>query len=653
MALLMVVATLYGVLQLVVLSSPARSVRLPTVLLAVVTGVYGSGVLAALLEFVYTRCAAGVTGQPMAVVVTTAGYSVDPVIEELAKVVPLLVLGASRRIRAQWGLTDFAVLGAGLGAGFGLLEPLARYAQDAHRAIAQPGGGWTIPVSLYPPYVPGVSQVFGSWLPAPAGTFESTVGVISVDTNAHLVWSMAAGLAVGLLLRVRGWRRSLALVPFAAAAAHHILDNYTALHAYGPAESVVEPLDAWLWVAPLVVLAFAMACDIARVRGARRTMPETLLAAEREGRPAAAVLAAYASWCVPWTVLIALRFVRIRRCLAYASTVSGPAELEPLRRQVGFVAERIDASDREDAWQGLEVRRALQGVRPRVSAARCWLTIASWALAVPSLVLLGVGTFPSTAGIESFLGSGAGPSVFTGLGMAGLVLVGSRLVMLLADGDTLREIPFAEALAVVRWRICIALGSAVAGVLLFCRSVDGAGPAGMLVSNFHLLDALSDFEVYLGFAMILLALLVLFPPGALVVAGGGGLLAAGVTADAVATAAGLGSVGVLLMAAGARGGERPGQDSGDDGGGRGGGRSGDKSAQSKPPAERAKALGYDRRVPPQKAPFNSHGQQVFTNGKTYITPDVDAHNVTDGWKMFDRRGNRLGTYDGDLNRIKG
>ncbi|AVG41410.1 toxin C-terminal domain-containing protein [Achromobacter insolitus] len=43
---------------------------------------------------------------------------------------------------------------------------------------------------------------------------------------------------------------------------------------------------------------------------------------------------------------------------------------------------------------------------------------------------------------------------------------------------------------------------------------------------------------------------------------------------------------------------------------------------------------------------------VFWNGKQYITRDIDAHNVSGGWKIFDRRGNRVGTYDKDLVRIK-
>ncbi|EPD55799.1 DUF6531 domain-containing protein [Streptomyces sp. HGB0020] len=70
------------------------------------------------------------------------------------------------------------------------------------------------------------------------------------------------------------------------------------------------------------------------------------------------------------------------------------------------------------------------------------------------------------------------------------------------------------------------------------------------------------------------------------------------------------------------------------------------------PADRAAELGYKRRISPQKAPFNSHGQEVFSNGKNYITPDVDGHNVSDGWKMFNKKGQRIGTYDADLNYIK-
>ena len=51
----------------------------------------------------------------------------------------------------------------------------------------------------------------------------------------------------------------------------------------------------------------------------------------------------------------------------------------------------------------------------------------------------------------------------------------------------------------------------------------------------------------------------------------------------------------------------------------------------------AERLGFNQRIPPQQAPFNSLGQEVFTNGKHFITRDVDSH-IGGVWKMFDRAG---------------
>lgn len=64
----------------------------------------------------------------------------------------------------------------------------------------------------------------------------------------------------------------------------------------------------------------------------------------------------------------------------------------------------------------------------------------------------------------------------------------------------------------------------------------------------------------------------------------------------------------------------------------------------------ARGLGYNRRIPANRAPFNSHGQTVYGNGNGYITKDIDSHNGG-VWKKFDRRGRRVGTYDANLNRI--
>jgi filamentous hemagglutinin len=53
---------------------------------------------------------------------------------------------------------------------------------------------------------------------------------------------------------------------------------------------------------------------------------------------------------------------------------------------------------------------------------------------------------------------------------------------------------------------------------------------------------------------------------------------------------------------------------------------------------------------------SSHGQQVFTNGKFFITQDVDSH-AGGVWKGANSvaglgsKSTRAGTYDNDLNRI--
>jgi RHS repeat-associated protein len=74
--------------------------------------------------------------------------------------------------------------------------------------------------------------------------------------------------------------------------------------------------------------------------------------------------------------------------------------------------------------------------------------------------------------------------------------------------------------------------------------------------------------------------------------------------------------------------------------------------------EQARELGYDET---NDYPFDSHGQLVFRRGKNgkapepgtrYISPDQDQHKGEEAWKVFDRQGNRQGTWDWNLdNRL--
>jgi RHS repeat-associated protein len=72
--------------------------------------------------------------------------------------------------------------------------------------------------------------------------------------------------------------------------------------------------------------------------------------------------------------------------------------------------------------------------------------------------------------------------------------------------------------------------------------------------------------------------------------------------------------------------------------------------KGKAATEAAGKLGFTKRIPPQNAPFNTHGQPLFQKGNRFITPDVDSHKGG-VWKLLDASGKRLGTCDADLNII--
>ncbi|WP_143645223.1 PrsW family glutamic-type intramembrane protease [Streptomyces antioxidans] len=554
----MVAASVYGVVQLLALSSPTRSVRMSTVLLAIAAGVYGAGVAAALLELAYTRGVAEATGESLTEVVKSASYAVDPVIEELMKLAPLLFVAWNVRIRRQWGLTDYVVLGAALGAGFGLLEAVARYGLDADRAIPHPTGGWAVPDSLRAPYIPGAEQVFSTWFPAPQWVLELGDRAPAAATSPHLVYTAMAALGVGVLLRGRGWARALGVLPLAATSGLHMLTNYAAAHPTDrDAAERVDTFEGMLWAVPLVCLAVAMVVDLRQLWRGKTVVPGVLLQAERAGRTGLGALAAYGAWCVPWSTLIALRFARLRRSLLYGAAGGAPPYpgAESLHRTVAWSAAQVDASDRQHAWWSVDLRAVARAAGTLRDRRRKWYVLVSVALAIPALLLLAIGSFPSAADLQQRFASGTGLRVLVGFGIAGLLWTGWMLVRLLRAQRASLALPHGEALATIRFRVWTALGGCVVGALLLSRLADGMPPGGPVIRNLHLLDALNNFLDYLGFALLLLSLLALISPG-----GGLGLALAGarvgttvITREAAIHAAAYGALGVVLMSAAADG----------------------------------------------------------------------------------------------------
>ncbi|SCG09541.1 RHS repeat-associated core domain-containing protein [Streptomyces sp. MnatMP-M27] len=476
MAFWMALASVWAVMQLLLLSWPVRTVRWPTVLLAFGVGAYGCGVLSMVLELVVARQLATAREESLAAVMDVVSWTTAPVVEELVKVTPLLVAGWALRGRMQWGLADFVVLGGAAGAGFGLLEKLLMYAESAGKATPLDEGGWQIAEGLVdPPYIPGLGQILGSWFPSATGTVE--VGGPVLPYEAHIITSALGGLAVGLLwCGARVPTRVAALVPLAGAVAIHWVTNYAA--AFPGDDSAMEwrerlAGDWGLWII-LGCLATAWIWDLRRSRLGRRREPDVALTAERQGRTGPEALFGYALLRLPATWIIALGYARRRRALLYATAHprTRAEKLAPLRESVAQQTRRMDATHSQEAWRGVTFRRlwrAAQERRPRRPRHEKVLLVLSLLLAVPSLLYLAVGSFPSTKGLQENFAEGTGLRVLIGVGLAGLALTLWRLISAVRGYRAAGASPLGETLALVQFRIAVCAGTLVVGVLLLSR----------------------------------------------------------------------------------------------------------------------------------------------------------------------------------------
>lgn len=533
MAFWMAAASVWAVLQLLLLSWPVRTVRWPTVLLAFGVGAYGCGVLSMVLELVVARQLATAREKSLSGVMDVVSWTTAPVVEELIKIAPLVVAGWALRRRMQWGLADFVVLGGAAGAGFGLLEKLLMYAESAGKAVPTDDGGWQIAGGLIdPPYVPGLGQILGSWFPSSTGTVE--VGGPTLPYEAHIFASALGGLAVGLLwCGARVLTRIAALVPLAGAVAIHWVTNYAAAF---PGETTAmewrERLagDWGLWII-LGCLAVAWIWDLRRSRLGRRHQPDVVLAAERQGQTAPEALLGYALLRLPATWIIALGYARQRRALLYATAHprTRAEKLEPLRESVARQTHRMDATHSQEAWHGVTFRQLWHRAReqrPRWPRHEKVLLVLSLLLAVPSLLYLAVGSFPSTKDLQDYFTGDTGLHILVGVGLAGLALTLWRLISAVRGYRTVGASPLGEALALVQFRIAVCAGSLVVGVLLLSRwsaIADGEAPlAGyrILGTDRFLLEKLLEIGLPLLLTLAMFAMPYALP---LELAMGGGL----------------------------------------------------------------------------------------------------------------------------------
>jgi PrsW family intramembrane metalloprotease len=487
MILAIIFAQVWGVIQLIVLTSLARTVRVRTVLAAMAVGFYAIGPVTAFIQLSWIRIAAHVFGKAVFDLTGVASYTVDPFIEEAMKLLPLLVLLLIPAIRRQWSVTDCLLIAAATGSGFGLAEHLFRYADYASTAQSV-SGGYALTIGSATPLVPGIARTLTSWIPLGV-FFESN----AVRVNWHLAWSAIGGLAVGLFLRNRKkWARPTAIGLLVLICLNHAAGNAASIQYtwLSPLAASMRFLDSLLAFLVLVAVAVAWWLDQPLQRAGMALGP--LLAAEQSApsRLAGTFTAAFSRlpWSIPWV----LGFDRARRAY-HAARASSPDTVDDMRDAI--VAER-DSVDRKlaqpgappllpPAWMpsnvGTTVRRAL-----RSPSVIIWLV-----LIAPSMLYLIIGGFPATSGLQAVM---KGPIVWPVVLLITLVGRGRSAWRVLASIRTLPAMtrrPIGDDAAMLGLQVASGLGTLSLASFTFARVLSGVGAGERMLSSAHAADAIN------------------------------------------------------------------------------------------------------------------------------------------------------------------
>lgn len=465
MIALMVFAAVVAVTQLTVLASWARTLRWATLLQGVALGFLVCAPMTAVVQWLVTRGVALVTRQPIGEVVRLASWTYDPLLEEVLKLAPLIwLVWRYRRIHAQLGWTDHLLLGAALGTGFALCEAALRYARLGIMAMPTQGGFIVAGGLFGMVVVPSIWTSLTTWLPQPAAFQDWFSG--NDTAIQHLVWTALAATGLAFFVRTQGRLRWLGALPLLLVTLDHCNGNADA--ALVPRGWLAWPLDRLGDALPtllVLTLLTAVALDRRVLARARAGRPELLLAGEA------------ASGLDPRPMLTA----------AFRKATD---------------AGRWAAAGRT-LLSGLDLRAALLN----------WRTVLWLAAMLPAVAYLIIGGFPATRPLQGWMTGwvGAGLAV-TGL-VAGAVLVVAQFPRWIRGLRSVTEPALHETRLRPAVRLATASGGLLAGVGMILLLAFTRDPGHRIVSNFHVLDALSNATLMLGLVILLLSFL-LFPPGA-------------------------------------------------------------------------------------------------------------------------------------------
>jgi hypothetical protein len=460
-------AHVWGVLELLVVSTVTRTIRARTVLTGIAAGLYGCSLAALTAQMAWTKATAWIVGRDLYQIVEVDSYTLGPIVEEAFKVLPVAVLiWLIPKLRRQWSHTDCVLLGAALGSGFGLAEDLFRYAGAVSRSVAV-SGGWEIFAAFSSRNVPSLTSSLVSWLPS--ATIADDAVSLALKYNVHLIWSSFGGLAVSLVLfhRERLFRGA-GLAIFLYSVLDHAAVNYALQGNTGVFASLalaLERFGSFMWFGPIAALSLASWLDLSRCRSCPGRVRELTL--------------------------------NLRHHIDRGIAGSVRAAIV-LAKSIGLAILKI--------WSRRD--------------ALLWTV-----LVLPSALWLGLGGFPETVWLQKLLTAGPVWVVIRGIACLSLVYIAWQVVRGVVGGRRSEASSLGCVTADLGLRSFAGTGAICFGTYALFLAFSGHRPNDVLITNAHVLEAAASSTVIATIA-IALAVLMLFPPAAVAVDGLVGIAAA-------------------------------------------------------------------------------------------------------------------------------
>jgi hypothetical protein len=496
MIVAIIFAHVWGILQLTVLGSLARTVRIRTALAALAAGFYACAAAAVLFEIAWIIPTTWITGVPLSAVIRTASYTVDPFVEELVKIAPLvMLLLLVRVVRQQWSIIDCVIVSAALGSGFGLAEDLYLYGTVPANAVWT-GGGWLVQANFATIVtIPHPLTTMTSWLPAGVAVRDvmSFFSRALYPVDPHVALSTIGGLAIGLLRQHGGSiRRRAGIILLVFSGLAHALYNAALNASHGGVFTdlygAVQSMFFFLPVAALVA-----ACWIDRQGHETQNVSDLALAAEKTTSPAVVGTLRTALSNAPWSVAWVDALVRMRRAYALERQESG-APVNLLHTLVVAFRDLIDRA----AAQGVPSNVGGSWVRARfVGTLQQPRALIGLLIITPSILYFVVGGFPATAWLQGVLLSPPVWTIIRLLSVYALAWTAWNVGVSRRQWVQIAQWPLADGPATFVLRLLAGAGTLVLGGYAFFLSITRGSPHDHII-NMHIAGTLSKLTPGLG-----------------------------------------------------------------------------------------------------------------------------------------------------------